>query len=959
MIPSIDVPKESREANSGCNNNHDHIGRDKDNNDEEEDDGDEAEEEKEAEAKSGGEEAYEAIHDFEPSLLDEPMRHHHKHCATFEESYPAFYSELIELPSLVEKSVIIHRDENGFGLLVKGQAPIFVEHVHENGAAWRAGVRRFDQISKLNGLPVSAMDHKDVVLMFKSCSRFVGITLLSSITGLEAEFQQQQQQYQYQYEHHIKSSPSSAFHFKKTAAPNQKHSLIKSLPLNFTSSQPLQIGCFSSTNFMEQDSKSTAPEEELANYKLMLAKRYSNSHSCNLLLNRRDSSNDSSREILFAKQTGKLSKSSTLSTHSAYPTNQMISQQQQLQLLQARRSESVSVKTNYQSVKRCERRTSDSEICDNLVICIGCSPLEQEQTTRDFCVECKQVTKLGHLVRQTSSGQLMSNQQRQHHHHHYDHSESYRQSFLNSSRHYQAPRQHQIDIRVTNSTNNSNRNINTIDAPHFAHANLSSQNEIQNTFYKLTQSPSTNSLPADESMNKNTNSPAPSSQSFTPFSALNKQQQQPAQINKRLEIIKEFIDTEKTHTDRLRYLDELFYRPLKNGAFMTGEQLRMVFSCHRTLYRVHRQIYRILLSANYNLYSEPMIGSALLEIFESDLKRRLEKAACTFCVAQSTNAELLNKLTRRDTKVGEFIAQVTSQQMVGRLGIKDLLASCFQRLTKYPLLLENLLKATPQPKSVEVVVARKRHLSIRSNQLDLTKETTSDSKQSNEGKGEEEKKINNDEEKAEAEEEESEEPVEVKNSRRMLAISLAEEREFIERALYQSRQILIKVNDSVKVAMSHNKLKEIWKRTDKYPGVPLIDITKQQVVHEGLLTLRLSKRSFDVYVLLLNDYIIILTREGQDKYRLKFFTPDGKSSTNSQTVYSPVFVIDEHLTTRDAATDENGFYLLCKRKDDSRIYEFASRSPAERLKWRDRIQWTIERQMIKTNRRPSSKFSSC
>lgn len=66
-----------------------------------------------------------------------------------------------------------------------------------------------------------------------------------------------------------------------------------------------------------------------------------------------------------------------------------------------------------------------------------------------------------------------------------------------------------------------------------------------------------------------------------------------------------------------------------------------------------------------------------------------------------------------------------------------------------------------------------------------------------------------------------------------------------------------------------------------------------------------------------------------------------------------MFVIDEHLTTRDAATDENGFYLLCKRKDDSRIYEFASRSPAERMKWCDKIQWTIERQMSRNNRRPS------
>lgn len=191
----------------------------------------------------------------------------------------------------------------------------------------------------------------------------------------------------------------------------------------------------------------------------------------------------------------------------------------------------------------------------------------------------------------------------------------------------------------------------------------------------------------------------------------------------------------------------------------------------------------------------------------------------------------------------------------------------------------------------------------------------------------------------------------------MLAIGLAEEREFIGRALEQSRQILYKVNESVKQAVAHKRLQEIWKRTDKYPGVPPIDITNQHIVHEGQLALRLSRRTFDVYVLLLTDYLVILLREGQDKYRLKFFNPESRLTGATQScVYSPVFLIDEHLSTRDAATDENGFYLLCKRKDDSRIYEFTSRSPAERIKWRDRIQWSIDHQQS-NSRRPSCKYS--
>lgn len=723
-------------------------------------------------------------------------------------------ADSLPIEKLIEKSVIVHRDEDGFGLRIKGHWPAYVEHVHEGGAAWRAGVRKFDTISKVNGLPVGQVGHKEIVLMFKSCTRFVALTLLSAASE---EFQ------------HSNRTTHELNHQQRTNLGRNHHLSVNS-QLSLT--RHLQTA---SSNFTTSDSRSPISLRREPPYASGPMRR----QVASLKIGRRDS-NDS-----------------------------------------------------LGSQKAADKR---------LAVCVPCRMLLGQQaddkigaarTTQDFtCASCQ--LKFRQPTRRkdsTAAGQ----QQRQ----------DQLQRTYGSLRDSPASKQQSVELSKAAGV------------------------EAEPRGFKLSQSASASSLPIDQAP-----PPAPISK--------------PRPVtSKRIEIIREFIDTERTHTERLRYLDELFYRPLKTGGFLTNEQLRQVFSCHRTLYKVHRLIYRILLSANYNLCSEPLVGSALLEIFEGELKKRLERAACSFCSAQATNVELLNKLTRRESKVGDFLAQITSQRMVGRLGIKDLLASCFQRLTKYPLLLENLLKATPlAPPEEDETPARARRL-----------QASHSSDDSDEGEEEKENDENQEDE------------LRRRNSRRMLAISLAEEREFIERALQQSRQILVRVNESIKVATSNHKLKEIWKRTDKYPGVPLIDISKQQVVHEGPLTLRLSKRSFDVYVLLLNDYLIILTREGQDKYRLKFFTPEGKSSSslgssssasaNQQSVYSPVFVIDEHLATRDAATDENGFYLLCKRKDDSRIYEFASRSPAERIKWRDRIQWTIERQMSRgeapggQGRRPS------
>uniref|UniRef100_A0A4W3I8J2 PDZ domain-containing protein n=1 Tax=Callorhinchus milii TaxID=7868 RepID=A0A4W3I8J2_CALMI len=54
---------------------------------------------------------------------------------------------------LVQRCVIIQRDENGFGLTVSGDNPVFVQSVKEDGAAVRAGVQQGDRIIKVMSSP--------------------------------------------------------------------------------------------------------------------------------------------------------------------------------------------------------------------------------------------------------------------------------------------------------------------------------------------------------------------------------------------------------------------------------------------------------------------------------------------------------------------------------------------------------------------------------------------------------------------------------------------------------------------------------------------------------------------------------------------------------------------------------------------------------------------------------------
>ncbi|XP_051962907.1 rho guanine nucleotide exchange factor 12-like [Xyrauchen texanus] len=83
---------------------------------------------------------------------------------------------------LVQRCVIIQKDENGFGLTVSGDNPVFVQLVKQDGAAMRAGIQTGDRIIKVNGTLVTYSNHVEVVKLIKSGS-YVALTVLGRPPG--------------------------------------------------------------------------------------------------------------------------------------------------------------------------------------------------------------------------------------------------------------------------------------------------------------------------------------------------------------------------------------------------------------------------------------------------------------------------------------------------------------------------------------------------------------------------------------------------------------------------------------------------------------------------------------------------------------------------------------------------------------------------------------------------------
>ncbi|KAK3767065.1 hypothetical protein RRG08_011710, partial [Elysia crispata] len=68
---------------------------------------------------------------------------------------------------LMQRIVIIQRDEKGYGFTVSGDNPVYVASVKPDGAASRAGVQQGDRILKVNGTLVTNRNHLDVVKLIK------------------------------------------------------------------------------------------------------------------------------------------------------------------------------------------------------------------------------------------------------------------------------------------------------------------------------------------------------------------------------------------------------------------------------------------------------------------------------------------------------------------------------------------------------------------------------------------------------------------------------------------------------------------------------------------------------------------------------------------------------------------------------------------------------------------------
>ncbi|XP_053547037.1 rho guanine nucleotide exchange factor 1 isoform X2 [Bombina bombina] len=172
---------------------------------------------------------------------------------------------------------------------------------------------------------------------------------------------------------------------------------------------------------------------------------------------------------------------------------------------------------------------------------------------------------------------------------------------------------------------------------------------------------------------------------------------------KRQEVINELLSTEHAHVRMLRVLHDIFYLPMLRDWIPTLE-LENIFPSLDELIDAHAvflDTLKRLRQENNSVIHE--IGSTLLNRFDGTEGSWFQKISSRFCSRQSFALEQLKVKQKKEPRFTQFIQEAESSPQCRRLQLKDIIPFEMQRLTKYPLLLQNIANLTEEEEEKQKV----------------------------------------------------------------------------------------------------------------------------------------------------------------------------------------------------------------------------------------------------------------
>ncbi|XP_024425345.2 rho guanine nucleotide exchange factor 12 isoform X3 [Desmodus rotundus] len=174
---------------------------------------------------------------------------------------------------------------------------------------------------------------------------------------------------------------------------------------------------------------------------------------------------------------------------------------------------------------------------------------------------------------------------------------------------------------------------------------------------------------------------------------------------KRQEVINELFYTERAHVRTLKVLDQVFYQRVSREGILSPSEIRKIFSNLEDILQLHIVLNEQMKAVRKRNETSVIdqIGEDLLTWFSGPGEEKLKHAAATFCSNQPFALEMIKSRQKKDSRFHTFVQDAESNPLCRRLQLKDIIPTQMQRLTKYPLLLDNIAKYTEWPMEREKV----------------------------------------------------------------------------------------------------------------------------------------------------------------------------------------------------------------------------------------------------------------
>uniref|UniRef100_A0A1A8QEP7 Rho guanine nucleotide exchange factor (GEF) 11 n=1 Tax=Nothobranchius rachovii TaxID=451742 RepID=A0A1A8QEP7_9TELE len=156
-------------------------------------------------------------------------------------------------------------------------------------------------------------------------------------------------------------------------------------------------------------------------------------------------------------------------------------------------------------------------------------------------------------------------------------------------------------------------------------------------------------------------------------------------------VIYELFTTEVSHLRTLRVLDKVFFQKLRS--VLSSEELACIFPNLPQVYELHASLCEAMKKQRESAIVQD-IGGVMVARFEGTAGSEFQEQASLLCCQQTRALDLIKNKKRKDPRFAQIIQECEASPQCRRLQLKDLLVSEMQRLTKYPLLLDNIIKYT-------------------------------------------------------------------------------------------------------------------------------------------------------------------------------------------------------------------------------------------------------------------------